>query len=217
MQHRILSLFLACTLLLAGMQAAQAASYIVTPFTVNGSAGYSYLGKAIPPMLSSRLFWQGKFEPAATQDAVLQGSAPEGRAGAEKIRKSADADYVVWGSVTVMGTEASLDVSALDEKGNLWQQAFRSPVNNLLGGVQNAADAISSQLFGRTAAAAPAGQSASPMNRAFMMNETQGGMNYGVNPQIRYENMDGERIRSQMLDFEAIGMEVADFDGDGKN
>ena len=217
MQRRIVSVFLACTLLLAGMQAAHAASYIVTPFKVNGAAGYGYLGKAIPPMLSSRLFWQGKFEPAAGQDAVLQGNAPTGRADAEKVRKSAGSDYVVWGSVTVMGNEASLDVSALDARGKLWQQAFKSPVSNLLGGVQNAADAISSQLFGRTVAAAPAAQSASPMNRAFMMNETQGGAVPGMNPQLRYENMDGERIRSQMLDFECIGMEVADFDGDGKN
>lgn len=217
MQRRILSVLLACTLLLAGMQAAHAASYIVTPFKVNGAAGYSYLGKAIPPMLSSRLFWQGKYEPVAGQDAVLQGNAPAGRADAEKVLKSSRADYVVWGSVTVMGNEASLDVSALDIKGKLWQQAFKSPVNNLLGGVQNAADAISSQLFGRSVAAAPAAQSASPMNRAFMMNETQGGGVYGVNPQLRYENMDGERIRSQMLDFESIGMEVADFDGDGDN
>ena len=47
MQHRILSVFLACTLLLAGMQAAHAASYIVTPFKVNGAAGYGYLGKVL--------------------------------------------------------------------------------------------------------------------------------------------------------------------------
>lgn len=58
------------------------------------------------------------------------------------------------GSVTVLGDEASLDVSVMDDKGKVWQRASKSAVNNLIGGLQSTADAINSDVFGRPVAAA---------------------------------------------------------------
>lgn len=86
MQRRFLPVLWACTLLLFSMQAAaqaQPASYVVAPFQVNGPAGFSYLEKAIPPMLTSRLFWQGKFKspwPERTRPCG-DGSERQGRGG----------------------------------------------------------------------------------------------------------------------------------------
>lgn len=223
MQRRFLPVLWACTLLLFSMQAAaqaQPASYVVAPFQVNGPAGFSYLEKAIPPMLTSRLFWQGKFEPVAGQDAALQGTAPKGKDAADKLRATHKADYVVWGSVTVLGDEASLDVSVMDDKGKVWQRASKSAVNNLIGGLQSTADAINSDVFGRPVAAAAqpgsSGRAVAPMNPDFVVNESDAGAVY-LNPQIRYQGVDTDRLRSQMLDFESHGMAVADIDGDGKN
>lgn len=224
MQRRFWPVLWAFTLLLVMTQAAstaQAASYAVAPFQVNGPAGFSYLEKAIPPMLTSRLFWQGKFEPASGQDAVQQGPALASKAAAEKARVSAKADYIVWGSVTVLGQEASLDVSVMDAAGKVWQRAAKSPVNNLIGGLQNVADAISLDVFGRplstsTATAGGAGRVVAPMNPDFVVNETQADTVY-LNPEIRYQGAETDRLRSQMLNFESGGMDVADIDGDGKN
>lgn len=224
MQRRFLPVLRACTLLLLVMQAAtqaHAASYVVAPFQVKGPEGFSYLEKAIPPMLVSRLFWQDRFEPAAGQDAALQGAAPATRAAAEKLRASSGADYVVWGSVSVLGEEASLDVSVLDQAGRIWQHASRSPVKDLVGGLQSTADAINGEVFGRPAArsgqgAGSAGSTVAPMNPDFMVNESRAGTTY-LNPEIRYQGMETDRLRSQMLNVESSGMEVADFDGDGKN
>lgn len=223
MQRHFLPVLWACTLLLFTMQAeaqAQPASYVVAPFQVNGPSGFSYLEKAIPPMLTSRLFWQGKFEPVAGQDAALQGAAPKSKDAADKLRAAHKADYVVWGSVTVLGDEASLDVSVVDPQGKVWQRASKSAVNNLIGGLQNTADAINSDVFGRPVASASArpdsARAVAPMNPDFVVNESQAGTVY-LNPQIRYQGVETDRLRSQMLDFESYGMEVADIDGDGKN
>lgn len=224
MQRRFLPVLWACTLLLFTMQAAaqaQPASYVVAPFQINGPSGFSYLEKAIPPMLTSRLFWQGKFEPVAGQDAALQGAAPKTQDAADKLRATHKADYVVWGSVTVLGDEASLDVNVMDGKGKVWQRASKSAVNTLIGSLQNTADAINSDVFGRPVASASArpggsGRAVAPMNPDFVVNESQSGTVY-LNPQIRYQGVDTDRLRSQMLDFESHGMAVADIDGDGKN
>lgn len=224
MQRRFLPVLWACTLLLFSMQAAaqaQPATYVVAPFQVNGPEGFSYLEKAVPPMLTSRLFWQGKFEPVAGQDAALQGAAPKSKEAADKLRAANKADYVVWGSVTVLGNDASLDVSVMDGQGKLWQRSSKSAVNNLISGLQNTADAINSDVFGRPVAAASAqpggsGRAVAPMNPDFVVNESQAGTVY-LNPQIRYQGVETDRLRSQMLDFESHGMAVADIDGDGKN
>ena len=60
-----------CTMLVFVAQAlaADVRSYAVLPFKVSGSSGFTYLEKAIPSMLNSRLYWQGHFQPVA--DAAL--------------------------------------------------------------------------------------------------------------------------------------------------
>lgn len=57
-----------CTMLVFVAQAlaADVRSYAVLPFKVNGSSGFTYLEKAIPSMLNSRLYWQGHFQPLPT-------------------------------------------------------------------------------------------------------------------------------------------------------
>ena len=73
MSRRFLPALWAFTLLFLLMQApVMAASYVVAPFKVSGAQGYSYLGQAVPSMLTSRLFLQGQFEPSARQDAALK-------------------------------------------------------------------------------------------------------------------------------------------------
>jgi len=206
------------------MQApAMAASYVVAPFKVSGPQGYSYLGQAVPSMLTSRLFQQGKFEPAARQDAALKEKAPSSKDAAASMAKKYAADYIVWGSITVMGDQASLDVSALSPNGKVWKKASTSPVNALISGLQNVADSVNIEVFGRTdvAPASAAGGPASP-NSAFMMNETHGNVSTSgtyLNSSLRYQGEESaaSQIRSQMLKYECFGSEIADIDGDGKN
>ena len=97
MSRRFLPAIWAFTLLFLLMQApAMAASYVVAPFSVSGSQGYSYLGQAVPSMLTSRLFLQGSFEPVARQDAALKEKAPASKDAAASIAKKYTADYIVY-------------------------------------------------------------------------------------------------------------------------
>ncbi|MBQ5728026.1 MAG: VCBS repeat-containing protein, partial [Mailhella sp.] len=225
MSRRFLPALWAFTLLFLLMQApVMAASYVVAPFKVSGAQGYSYLGQAVPSMLTSRLFLQGQFEPSARQDAALKEKAPAGKDAAASLAKKYGADYVVWGNITVMGDQASLDVSALSPSGKLWTKASTSPVNALIAGLQNVADSINIEVFGRkdvVPASAAAKGSASP-NSAFMMNETHGSVSTGgtyLNPSLRYQGSADavSQLRSQMLKYESFGFDVTDVDGDGKN
>ncbi len=194
------------------------ASYLVAPFKVSGAKGQSYLSQAVPSMLTSRLYKQGSFEPSARQDAALRDAAPATRTDAAAMAKKYGADYIVWGAVTVMGDQASIDVSALSPNGKLWKKAETAPVNGLIGRVQSIADGVNREVFGRTDVAA---RSSSASGSAFVVNETRGGRQSEtyLNPSLRYQGKESSaaQIRSQMLDYECLAMDVGDIDGDGGN
>lgn len=224
MSRRFLPAIWAFTLLFLMMQVpAMAATYVVAPFSVSGAQGYSYLGQAVPSMLTSRLYLQGKFEPVERQDAALSEKAPTSRDAAAAMARKFKADYVVWGSITVMGEQASIDVNALSPNGKLWKESSTSQVAALIGGLQAVADSINIEVFGRTdvTRTAVAGGSAGAPNSGFVMNESRGRVQNGtyLNPSLRYQGTDDNRaqIRSQMLGFECLSMEVADINGDGRN
>lgn len=223
MQRYAFSALWACILLLFSLQA-QAAQYVVAPFKINGPAGFSYLEQAIPSMLSSRLFWQDKFSPVDRQGDAAKAAAPTSKDAASKMLQTYKADYVVWGSVTVLGEEASIDVNVLDKAGKDWQRATKTTVTNLIGGLQNVADAINTDVFERPRSASSSVQSGSagsgpvitPLNPSFVVNETQGGAMY-ANTDVRNTDLSRTFFRSQPLDYESRGMVTADLDGDGAN
>ena len=199
-----------------------AATYVVAPFKVSGPQGYSYLGQAIPSMLTSRLYLQGQYEPSERQDAALKEKAPASRDAAAAMAKKFGADYVVWGSVTIMGDQASLDVSALSPNGKVWKDAVTSPVSALIGGLQGVADSVNAEVFGRKDVRRPAASGPASPSSAFIMNETTMDRVQGdtyLNPSLRYQGTESAaaQIRSQMLNYECLSMEVADIDGDKKN
>ena len=166
MSRRFLPVLWAFTLLLFIMQVpASAATYVVSPFSVTGAQGYSYLGQAVPSMLTSRLYLQGRFEPVERQDAAMKEKTPGSKSAAQALGKKFGADYVVWGGITVMGEQASLDVSVLSPDGKVWKESSTSSVNALIGGLQAVADSINVEVFGRTDVArssAPAGVPGAP-------------------------------------------------------
>ena len=227
MSRRFMPVLWAFAFVFVMMQsAADAATYLVAPFNISGAKGYSYLGQALPSMLTSRLYAQGSFEPAAGQDAALREKAPSSRDAAAAMGRKYHADYVVWGDVTVMGEQASIDVSALQPSGKVWKSSSTAPTSGMIAGVQNIADGINIDVFGRRdisrSSYAPAGKApASGMNGAFVMNETKA-RNSGeayLNPSLRYQGTEDNlsQIRSQMLNFECRSIEVFDVNGNGRN
>ena len=221
---RVTAGLLGLMLLLAGQAfAAQKATYIVLPFSVQGPQGFAYLEKSIPQMITSRIYWKDRVEPARELPAALKPVSTE--AEAEKLRAQYKVDYVIWGSVTVVGDDCSLDVRVRDKAGKVWPQAREAKANQLLTAIGAASDTINRDVFSRTTSAAnrSSGNGGSgrvnQMNADIMVNQNSSKEVY-LNPQFRYSGAsqeDESRLRSQALNFPAIGMEVVDADGDGKN
>ena len=213
-------------LLLAGSATAQAKStYIVAPFSVQGPQSYAHLRSSLQQMLTSRLYWKDNVEPAR-QDLPSSVSAPANPGDAEKLRKQYKADYIVWGTVTVVGEDASLDVRVRDKNGKEWVQARETKAPQLISAVTGISQAINQEVFGRqgdpavrTTGGPQSRERVNQMNPGINVNETSNRDVY-LNPQFRYAGTTSEdesRLRSQSLNFSSIGMEVVDADGDRRN
>jgi TolB-like protein len=220
MFKRLLTI-LAVLLLCAAPALAQGAkTFAVLPFGVHGPQEYQYLSQGIQSMLTSRLTWPENFTPldaAAVKKAVT--ALPTDAASADKIRQALGADYLVWGSLTVMGQECSLDVNTVDPQGANLPRPVQTQLSQVIPSLETVAASINAQVFGRPeTATAQAQPVARPMNEALIVNETQAGTAY-ANPSLKYEDADTSmgRWRSQTLPFASRGMVVCDGDGDGQN
>lgn len=198
-------------------------SYAVLPFAVNGPAGYKYLEKAIPEMLSTRLYWKAHYEPVA-QDEINRFGVSADSASAAKAQAALKADYIIFGSVTVVGEDASLDLKVRDKNGNVTPRSREAKVNQLIPVLKAMADAISTENFKRppqqtavkepSAAPTPVNQ----MNPDFVVNQDTPKEVY-LNPQFRYAGADSDssRLRSQSMPFASVDMIIADVDNDSRN
>lgn len=211
MQRIFRTAFLLCMMLIlaAPAQSAEVKRFVVLPFAVNGPAGFGYLGQAIPSMLSSRLFWEGHFEPAS----AAAGTQP-GQAAAQKALSSAD--YAVWGDVNIVGDDASVDMRVLSKNGKEWRRSAKARVANLIPALQSLADIANAELFGRQTTASGKAVGSGPLNPEMLQKETTQTQTY-LNPQIRYQGAEGSRLRTQVMPYAAAGMAVADLTGDGRN
>lgn len=201
--------------------AAQAApkTFVILPFTVNAPQSYAYLSKAVPATMQAKLNRPGMLEGRVAQSRAAS------QAEARKALSAAGADYAVWGSVSVMGNECTIDVNCVDKAGKVWSKSGQGPLSGLTATVQNVSAALGSEVFGVggarvLGATSPVGGRAAPgMNSDIVVNET-GQQQMYLNPQFRYQGAganDNSRLRSQRLPENMVDMAVGDFNGDGKN
>lgn len=205
------------TLLWSALAFAAPRTFMVMPFQVNGPQGYGYLEKAIPSTLSARLTWPEQVTPGGKAPA----KAPTSAADAQKAMAAAGVDYGVWGSIAIVGNDATIEVHVRDKAGKEWTRNAQAPVGSLIAAVQNVADAVSREVFGRPMTSAAGGdrQLVNQMNPAIVVNETGQQQPY-LNPQFRYQGAgseDGSRLRSRTLPFVMVDFAVGDFSGSGKN
>ncbi len=215
---------LAALLLSCATAFAAPKTFVVLPFAVNGPAGYKYLEQSIPSMFVSRLHWDGHFIETGMDSAAAKKAATTD-AEAEKARAALNADYVVWGSVTVIGEEASLDVRVRDRQGKNWPKSRETKVSQLIPALKGICDNINAEVFARpqdkgpTATVQPRqAAKVNQMNPEFIYNEDGAKQTY-LNPNFRYSGgHEGDEtvIRTQQLPYTSVGIEVFDANGDGK-
>ncbi len=210
---------LLCAAVAAGATGAAAKSAVVLPFTVNAPQNYAYLAKAVPAAIQGKLNHPGVLDVRSVQGKAV--SANEAR----QALRSSGADNAVWGSVSVIGNEATVEINSVDKAGKTWTQTAQSPVSELTGAVQRLSARMGQEVFGVSSAMRTPGSTAAGNARKgtpggdIITNET-GQQQVYLNPQFRYQGAganDGSRLRSQRLKYTMVDMAVGDFNGDGKN
>jgi len=217
------------TLLLASFALAQGTKkYAVMPFEYNGPQKYAYFPKAFQASLNNDLEWAGHVEPAS--DTVVEGiKAPKGQGEAINTLRSTGLDYLVSGSITILGKEATLTMKALGVDGNSWERKGQMGIDEITPWLDGQSKAIMGDVFNRPGyasaeqvdkkeASTPL-KKAGPTNAQFIQAENDQFQAATLNPQFRYEGgtENTGRWRSQTFRFSSTSMVVADGDGDGQN
>ena len=127
----------------------------VLPMKINAAQDYSFLQTGVMDMLSSRLAWKDKLqviEKSKTLAAVKEYGEVVDEQGAETVGKALGADYVVYGSLTILGQSVSIDTKILDVAGKqVLDSAFTQAksMDEVIPKINQFAQSINSKVFGR--------------------------------------------------------------------
>ena len=218
-----LPVLLALALLTAPSAQAQAyKKFVVLPYGYNGPDAYQHYGKAVRAEMARRLRIVGKFEPV--DQYTIDGhevAAPSTPAQTIAVLDRLGADYLVWGDVTVKGSDAVIYTKVMDTWGNAVERNVTVPLDQMVMQIQATAQSIDAELFPEAAAPAQAKvQSGVPMNPDILDAQTgTTAASANINPQFRYEGgaQSEGRWQSQGFRWACRSFAVCDGDGDGKN
>ncbi|MCU0580500.1 MAG: FG-GAP-like repeat-containing protein [Desulfobacterota bacterium] len=206
----------------------------LVPLQVNAQDQLDYLRDGLQDIMASRLAWEGKVV-VLDQDPVRQALArfpgPVNETRSQEIGKSLGADVVVYGSLTMIGTGASLDVRVKDLAKNQAAEKFYTETKNLdevIPRVNDLLEDINAKVFERprtvAAAGAPAGRAIPGVGTAAPLAGEKPGLSLKdftlrpLSPQI-IVNAGGFDLtgiwRSTILPYALIDLAFGDLDGDG--
>jgi TolB-like protein len=134
------------------------------PFTINSDKDLSFLKDGIFDMLTSRLSKEGQVEVLAREqiEPALKAEAASGKINettARKIGTRLNADFVLFGSLTVLGENVSIDAKMLDISGgkptmNFFDQS--QDLGSVITKINLIAADINEKMFGQEQVAATA-------------------------------------------------------------
>ena len=198
-------------------------TFAVLPFTINGPDKYAYLSRGVQDMLVSRLTWADHFRHIG-KDKLAGLAAPASETDAVATREKLASDYLVWGSVTILGEQCSVDVRTTGPDGATQTASDQTSISGLIPSLEGISKGINASVFERPAQqqAAQAEEAPARINRLnpeLIHNQTNEAQEFYLNPQFRYAGGTDTpgRWRSPTLPFTANGMIVADIDNDGAN
>ncbi len=150
------------------MAAAATTRLSIVPFQINSEKDYSFLRKGIVQMLTSRLSSDqvSVVDPVSTDKALQEVQGMTGDSLALMVGAKLQADYVIHGSITVLGESVSIDAKMLNVTGTRAPLHFSKQTNSMnevIPQINLLATEINQQVFGRdTVAAQPQVQPTQP-------------------------------------------------------
>jgi|GEM_PF-2320095 len=191
----------------------------ILPFTIHADRDLTYLQEGILDMLHTRMAWQGQVQvvdKAKVKGQVEMVKPPLDREKALMIGRALGVDYVILGSVTVIGESVSLDARVLDVANA--QEALTSSrqskgMDEVIPSIHQFAQDINVKLMGRevkpqVAAKAPEPEPPKPTGAPEAPAREE--------PQAKAEKY-GSISHMQWFPVEITGLDVGDVDGDGQN
>ncbi|BBO69082.1 hypothetical protein DSCA_30120 [Desulfosarcina alkanivorans] len=162
--NRIIFLMVSTLLLLLATVPATAAParVAVLPFDINAEKDLTFLQEGILDMLGSRLAWQDKVEVInehETKSALASVEGFEGESRALLVGGKLQADYVLFGSLTVFGESVSIDARMVDVSGQQEPLPFFAQTRGMgevIPQINQFATNINETVFGRAVARRPA-------------------------------------------------------------
>lgn len=230
MSFRRLMIFLIVAVIMFAATAAFAAdarTYAVYPFEINGPSQYKYLSRGVQTMLTSRLNWTGHFEPMVGSADLKEADKPKDAVAEIKKVQALGVNYIALGSVVIVGKQASVDVRMINAEGHSWSKSAETTISGLIPAIDNIANDIKGQLFEKPGSKKEteedkqreAARPDSPVNPEFVTAAGAGKViESTINPQFRYQGGTETpgRWRSQTMKFVNRGGFVEDVTGDGK-
>jgi TolB-like protein len=217
---------------------AAAKNVAIVPFKVNAEKDMSFLRDGIYDMLASRLYKEDEVDVISRQKvekalASVSGGVTE--SNARDLGKQLGVDFMLFGSLTVLGNSISVDSKMVDVTGAKPTMSFfeqSEDAGGIVTRVNLMAAEINEKMFGRGAAAkAPAAAPASPAQpkppdthaHPEKMFKEQGGISGEGqgSPFAAEEGAGGRELSPQIWRSAGIkhlfnGIALGDVDGDGK-
>jgi TolB-like protein len=158
LQKRLFGLVLLLSLVVlavGGAVAGEPSRVVIVPFKMNADRDLSFLKEGIVDMLTSRLSWEGEVVVIGRQetDQVLKDlSGPVNEKIARAIGASLEADYVLFGSLTIFGNSISLDAKMVDVQQKQRAATFfkqSTEMDEVIPQIDLLATQINEKVFGR--------------------------------------------------------------------
>lgn len=205
-------------LFMTGQASAQSEkTFAVLPFEVHGPQDYQYLSQGIQSMLSSRLTRSGlssSIPPGEINRRITE--QPETAAQAGEFRAMLNADFLVYGTVTIMDRETSLDVYTISADRSFEPILKQPPLAGLIPSLETVASDIVTRAIPHSEPAVEEETSEAEFTPVTPPREEE----LFASPHFRFEDdpYAAGRWRSQSLPFSSVGIAVAENpDEDGQH
>lgn len=184
----------------------------ILPFTINAAENLAFLREGIVDMLSCRLSLKDKVD--VVEKELVKKKVAEFKGGLDKetslkIGSALNADYVIMGSLTVVGNSVSLDAKILD----VAQETQLAPFFHQSKGIDEVIPTVNQLALDiKTKILAPeiARPESVPAPKDTVAEERI------VKP-IEKDALPMEPFLTARVPFEIVGLDVGDMDGDGQN
>lgn len=208
----------------------------IIPFKINAEKDFTFLKDGIFDMLASRLSWGKKvivISREETEKALDGRESPMNEATVRDIGARLGVDFVLYGSLTIIGNSVSLDVKMGDVSGKQPTHAFFSQsqsMDEIIPKINLFATEINEKVLGRRVASEPEPEQPQPkqpdiyahpeklVEAGFGDDETQDqrtGSELLVTAGESARSLSMKFRKTQNFKYYITGMAIGDVDGDG--